>query len=607
MIELLNQAWPHWLRPYWLALLPLLCALLWLLWRREKRAGSWQQILPPAFHAALLSGGDGRRSRLPWLLLTCAWLLALVALVGPSWQQIEQKTLKPADPLVVMLELSPQMLAADLSPDRLEHAKRKIIDLLEARRDAQSAIVVYAGSAHTVVPLSDDLATSRNLLEALKPSIMPEPGHRADLALAKALDLLKQGGQGHGRLLLITSGLSSQEQDGIASAMAGSTSHLSILAVGTKQGAPITQEDGSFLKDAKGSILIPRLDSQGLSQFAQRLGAGYQRSTISDNDIERLGLLDGPSQMRDNGQQSRLQAWADQGHWLLLPLLLLAAFAGRRGWLMCLPLLLLSMPQPGYAFTFDDLWLRPDQQGQQLLQQNRPEEAAKHFTDPQWQAQALYQAGNYPGAAERFATSDSAAAHYNRGNALARSNELEAAIEAYDQALELQPDLTQAQKNKALIEQMLKQKQQEQNDKKNQQDQQNQQNQDKQQQQGQSQDQQAGDSQNPSQQAKDSSQQDAKSKPDQPSDPAKQQGADKAQSKDPGEQDKKRQGTQANAPDKAADKQAKAKLADDSTSPMDAERRQAMEQWLRQIPDDPGELLRRKFWYEQQQRQETKR
>src|SRR3990167_6874187 len=61
------------------------------------------------------------------------------------------------------------------------------------RRDAQTAIVVFAGSAHTLVPLSDDLATSRNLLESLTPSIMPEPGRRSDLALDKALQLLEQG------------------------------------------------------------------------------------------------------------------------------------------------------------------------------------------------------------------------------------------------------------------------------------------------------------------------------------------------------------------------------------------------------------------------------
>ncbi len=114
-----------------------------------------------------------------------AWLLTILALLGPSWERVEQTSQKPADPLVVVLELTPEMLATDSPPTRLEQARRKLFDLLQARSDAQTAIVVYAGSAHTLVPLSDDLATSRNLLDALKPSLMPEAGHRADLAVGK--------------------------------------------------------------------------------------------------------------------------------------------------------------------------------------------------------------------------------------------------------------------------------------------------------------------------------------------------------------------------------------------------------------------------------------
>ena len=117
-----------------------------------------------------------------------------------------------------------------------------------------------------------------------------------------------------------------------------------------------------------------------------------------------------------------------------------------------MPLLLLGAPQSGYAFDFNDLWLRADQQGQRLLDAQRPVEAAERFKDPQWQGQALYQAEDYAAAAERFAQDDSAAGHYNRGNALARSNELEAAIEAYDRALELQPQLQPAMTNKALLQ-----------------------------------------------------------------------------------------------------------------------------------------------------------
>ena len=112
----MNTFWPHWFRPEWLAVLPLLGWLLWKLWHRQKRAGRWQMILPVAFQRVLLSGGNGRDSKLPWIVLGLGWLLAALALMGPSWQRVEQATQKPADPLVVMLELTPEMLATDSSP-----------------------------------------------------------------------------------------------------------------------------------------------------------------------------------------------------------------------------------------------------------------------------------------------------------------------------------------------------------------------------------------------------------------------------------------------------------------------------------------------------------
>jgi len=585
MIEF-TGLWPHWLRPLWLLLLPLMAWLLWLLAHREQRSGRWQTLLPPAFHAVLLRGGQGRASRLPWIALGLAWLLAVVALLGPSWQRIEQNDLKPADPLVVMLELTPQMLASDASPNRLAQARRKLLDLLQARGDAQTAIVVYAGSAHTVVPLSDDLGTSRNLLEALKPSIMPESGKRADLAVGKALDLLKGGAQGQGRLLLITSSLDDNERSAIKTLLGSRGKRLRILGVGNSQGAPIIQEDGTFMKDDQGAILVPRLDAAGLSQFAREVGGQYRGISLDERDLRTLGLLDGPQQMRNNGQKTQLRSWADQGHWLLLPLLLLAACAGRRGWLLCLPLLLLlGTPQTAMAFSLDDLWLRADQQGQRLLEAQRPKEAAERFSDPQWRGLALYEAGDYAAAAEQFAQSDSAASLYNRGNALARSNELEAAVDAYERALEIDPQLPQAEKNKALVQQLLRQREQQQTQQQDQPDEQNRDDSDEQQQPEQS----------------------AAPTPD-----------ERQQSQgQPGTPDDQQQPSEASTPPAQPSEQGESGQPPESPpadtgpaktdTPLDSERRQALEQWLRQIPDDPGELLRRKFWYEQQQRQEQSR
>lgn len=200
---------------------------------------------------------------------------------------------------------------------------------------------------------------------------MPEPGHRADLAVEKALSLLKHGGLGQGRLLLIGSSLSKQERQGIRLQLQGSQApSLSILGIGSREGTPVTQESGEFLKDAQGAILVPRLDSPTLKAFASEMGGRYRQARLDDKDLRHLGLLDGPQSLRNDGQLLHLDTWADQGYWLLLPLLLLAACAGRRGWLFFLPLLLLGAPQPSYAFDFQDLWLRPDQQGQLLLKKN---------------------------------------------------------------------------------------------------------------------------------------------------------------------------------------------------------------------------------------------
>jgi len=567
--------WPHWLRPWFVLLLPLLCWLLWQLWHRQKRVGRWQMILPPAFHGVLLSGGSGRESRLPWIALGLAWILMVLALLGPSWSRVEQTSQRPADPLVVVLELTPEMLAADVAPTRLEQARRKVLDLLHNRSDAQTAIIVYAGSAHTLVPLSDDLSTSANLLEALKPSIMPQSGHRADLAVNKALALLDQGELGHGRILLIGSSLNEQERQGIRQSLEGSATQWLMLGIGTREGAPVTQEDGSYLKDAQGAILVPRLDNPGLKSFASELDGRYRPARLDDSDLRGLGLLDGPRHLRSDGQTLRLDTWADQGYWLLLPLLLLAACAGRRGWLFCLPLLL-ALPQTGHAFDFEDLWLRPDQQGQHLLKQKRPAEAAKHFEDSQWQGVALYEAGDYSAAARRFAEGSDARAHYNRGNALARSGELEAALDAYEQALELQPDLRPAQTNKALVESLLKEQKPPADEPK------------------------PADSQEPgpAEQAPNTDAQAQSSEQGQPSaeTPTAPDEHPPSHAAPPGAQDV----PGSELPDEQT-----------TTPPLrpaagqrnEEEQRQALEQWLRQIPDNPGELLRRKFWYEQQSHQ----
>jgi Ca-activated chloride channel family protein len=571
---------PHLSRPFWLLAIPPLLWLLWKLWHRPQRISHWQRLLPTAFHEWLLTRPSTDRQRLPLWLFGSSAVLAILALTGPSWQRAEQPAFIRTDPLVIILDMTPNMLASDASPSRLVQAQHTVLDLLAARRDAETAIVVYAGSSHVLIPLTNDLHTAKSLLEAVRPSIMTETGERADLAVRQAQQLLKQGNGTHGRLLLITSQLTSQEQNGIREALAAYRVPLLLLGIGTPEGAPMVSEAGSYLTDPQGNILLARLDEANLIRFAQSIGAQYQRQRSDDHDLQALGLLDAPGAVDEQDDPVRLDAWVDQGYWLLIPLLLLAACAGRKGWLFCLPILLFALPPPARAFEPKDLWLRQDQQGAQLLEQHRPAEAALQFESRQWRGVAQYEAGQYEDAAKTFAQGNTATDHYNRGNALARAGQLTGALDAYDQALQQQPDFPEAKSNRSLVESMINQQQAQESP-----------NQD-----GSATATGSPNQGQPASEAQPSERHDDSSDgPRSTSEHDNQNPSDESNQSEPGTAD---------APDNAGgDTQT---MPQTPSNALSDERRQALEQWLREIPDDPAELLRRKFWYQQQQKQENK-
>ncbi len=181
----------HFLRPAWLlALLP--CALLafWFL-RRRARPALWSELIDPALLAALLlPESGGRRNALPWLLLA-GWALAVLGLAGPAWERLPEPVHRASDPLIIALDLGHTMRAGDLAPSRHERARFKLGDILARRQDGQTALIVYAGDAHVVTPLSDDARTLAAMLPALSPDIMPAAGNDLPAAVALAGSLLR--------------------------------------------------------------------------------------------------------------------------------------------------------------------------------------------------------------------------------------------------------------------------------------------------------------------------------------------------------------------------------------------------------------------------------
>ena len=583
----------HFLRPWWFAaLIPALLLLVLYQWRKRS-AGNWEQIINPALLPYLMQGEETNSRRSGWLLtgLGIVWLISCISLAGPTWQQLPQPVHKQDSALVLVFDLSPSMLVADVTPSRLIRARYKLIDILKNRQEGYVGLVVYGGEAHKVSPLTEDSNTIISLVPVLHPTLLPEYGSNTEDAIETAIELASNGGYEQADILLITDGVARAAFGDIQNMIAQAGKYrLSILGVGTSEGAPIPLGNGGFVKDRSGNIMIPKLDSASLQMLASNTGGVYRSISSDDSDID--ALLQTTEQLFPDATREldrSFDLWDDQGFWLvilLLPALLVSFRKGSVVLVLVLPLL--SVSEPVTASLWQDLWQNPDQQGIQALDAGDAEAAQALFDDSQWRGSAAYRAGDYSSAIDDFIDSDSPDAHYNRGNALAKSGDLEAAIEAYDRALALQPDMQDAQSNRDLVEK-LKQQQEEQKDQdedssddsseknKDQQSEDSQQNQD-----------QDGDAQPEDGKPEDSKPQDKKS------DAEKEQEAKEQEQREKEKEQRERE--------QKEEQQAQETPAEQELSEEEKQNQQEIEQMLRRVPDDPGGLLRQKFRYQSRQR-----
>ena len=321
----------HFIRPYWLlAFLPLLLVI-FLSVKNKLQQGSWQAVCDADLLPFVLQEKQTKQSRMPMITSSLAAILTIVALAGPTWERIPTPVFRNAAALVIVLDLSRSMDASDIKPSRLERARYKVSDLLKKRQDGQTALIVYANSAFTVTPLTDDTATINSQLSALTSDIMPAQGSNSALAINKAVELFKNAGLQKGQILLITD--DDKIERAFERAKLPNAYQLSILGVGTQQGAPIKLAQGGFLKDADGNIVLAKLNSHALQKTALAGGGIYQQITDNDMDIERLSSHFERTVKHNEALENDLllENWVEAGVWLLLPILLLSAFSFRRG------------------------------------------------------------------------------------------------------------------------------------------------------------------------------------------------------------------------------------------------------------------------------------
>lgn len=437
------------LRPGWLLALPAGLALLLWWWRARAGSGPWRRVVDPELlaHVAGRAPAGSRRRALALGALVAA--LSALALAGPTWRSEPAPLYRDASARIVVLDLSPSMDAVDVVPSRLERARAGVVSILRESAGAQLGLVVFSGDAFTVAPLMNDPGALVHLLASLDTSSVPRAGARPDLGLEMALRLLERTGAAGDAILVGDSAGDARTLDA-ARALRRAGYPLSVLGVGTPHGGPVRRANGALVKAQSGEVLVVRPELAALERVAHE-GGGRFHWLQPEGGVPHFARgieawAEAPAVV-----ETRSELRKDDGAWLALLMLPFAALLFRRGWLAAV-LLALALPAPqAYAFEWQDLWRRADQQAAA----GDAAALGKLAVDSPWRGLLLYRSGRYAQAASAFAQGDSADAHYNRGNALALAGRLEEALAAYGAALQRRPSMRDALFNRALVREAL--------------------------------------------------------------------------------------------------------------------------------------------------------
>ena len=560
----------HFIRPWWLLLLLVVPLLVWAQIRVAFRANNWHKVISDTLFDALIEAKSSSRVGIAMALPPLVVICAAFALAGPTYERLPQPVETKNDPIVIVLDLTLSMASTDLQPSRIERAKFKVSDILARRDEGLSALVVFAGDAYVVTPLTSDKSNILNLLPSLDPEMMPVRGSNVAAAIKLANDLFISLGQERGRIILLTDGITNF---GDLRDTADSRYPISILGIGSTQALDSTN---------RGVVL----DEELLRDFAMVSGGRYRTITTTDNDIEFI-LAESTVTTTELLENQTFDVWHDLGYYLVLPLALLLALSMRRGGLVAVLLVVSVHAEAGWL---QDLWVPRDRQALEAHDDGNFDVAAELFTDPQWRGVAKYRNGDYAEAGELFSDNPSLESTYNQGNALAWEGRFSDALQAYEAVLQQNPEHEDARHNKAVIEALLKGMEQQQENGSDQ-------SQDQQPQESKQQGSERTDSQMQSQDNQASTTEDPQTQDEGGQEDEFAQ-ANEAESRQSQEQETER----SEAAEAQAQEQSESDDQSDSLSPADVaesseerELREIHERWLRRIPDDPSGLLRRKF------------
>jgi Ca-activated chloride channel family protein len=463
----------HFENPYWLWLL-IAIPCIWLLYSFFHHSKFFKQNLENFIDKDLLphllkNNQGGNRSIYKKLVIwSLIWACFSIAMAGPRWDYTDIDTFTPDQSLVILLDLSKSMDATDENPSRLARAKQEIEDILTSNNNIKIGLVAFAADSHMISPITDDMETIRNLLPSLTTDIVYIQGSK----LSPALDMAKkqlafESGKNKSILLISDGGFEDGSAIGLASDIAKEGIVINTMGVGSKEGAPIPDGDGSFVKQ-NGKTLVSTLDSQRLKAVSDAGGGYYIKAEYLGNDTKKiLSQIEAKAKAEEKTKHKTRQ-WEERFYLLLIPVMLLLLPWFRRGYSFGVVMFLVLLPaQNSHAISFEKLFKNDEQLAKQYLENSEYEKAEEKFSDAYRRGIAQYKAGKYEEAEKSFAESSREEvqlnAKYNLGNALAHQQKFEDAIDAYENVIEKQPDNENAKHNLEVVKKLLEQQQKQEN------------------------------------------------------------------------------------------------------------------------------------------------
>jgi len=291
--------------------------------RKKKRA--MQGFADPHLLDRLTALNHRGRRFIKALLLLLSLGLMLFSLAGPRWGSHYEEVSQKGVDIMLLIDVSPSMLVEDIVPNRLERARREILDFIKVVQGDRVGLIAFAGAAFIQCPLTLDYAALEMFLSALQPDLIPVPGTDLGAAIDMGISAFDDESATDKVILLITDGEDNETRGiKVARQAAARGVKIFVFGIGDVGGGPIPELDGSggFKKDRQGQLILSKLEEEGLQEIASLTGGTYVRSVAGDLDLDVL-YFDG---IKSHTQAQELKSGKIKVYEERFPLFVLAAF-----------------------------------------------------------------------------------------------------------------------------------------------------------------------------------------------------------------------------------------------------------------------------------------